>query len=157
MRLTFHADYTLRLLMYLALTPDRLTTVEEIAKTFGISKIHMMKVAHGLGRAGYVETVRGRSGGLRLKPDAANIRIGDVVRAMVRDAAWPVVAGLCVGLLGAYYASRIVASFLFETTPHDPTTLASAVGLLGIAACLAAWIPARRAAFVNPVEALRVD
>lgn len=102
----------------------------------------------------YAVARRTREIGLRM---AFGASAGDVVRAMVRDAAWPVVAGLCVGLLGAYYASRIVASFLFETTPHDPTTLASAVGLLGIAACLAAWIPARRAAFVNPVEALRVD
>jgi ABC-type lipoprotein release transport system permease subunit len=52
---------------------------------------------------------------------------------------------------------RIVASFLFQTTPHDPVTLAWAVGLLGIAACVAAWIPARRAALVDPVAALRVD
>lgn len=89
MRLTFHTDYALRLLMYLTLTPDRLTTVQEVAKTFGISKNHMMKVAHGLGRAGYVETVRGRSGGLRLKPDAGGIRIGDVVRLMEDD--WRIV------------------------------------------------------------------
>jgi ABC-type lipoprotein release transport system permease subunit len=52
---------------------------------------------------------------------------------------------------------RIVASFLFQTMPHDPVTLAWAVGLLGVAACVAAWIPARRAALVDLVAALRAD
>ncbi len=102
----------------------------------------------------YAVARRTREIGLRM---AFGASAGDVVRAMVRDAAWPVVAGLLVGLLGAYYASRIVASFLFQTPPHDPVTLAWAVGLLGIAACVAAWIPARRAALVDPVAALRVD
>jgi hypothetical protein len=102
----------------------------------------------------YAVARRTREIGLRM---AFGASAGDVVRAMVRDAAWPVVAGLIVGLLGAYYASRIVASFLFQTPPHDPVTLAWAVGLLGIAACVAAWIPARRAALVDPVAALRVD
>ncbi len=89
MQLTAHTDYALRLLMYLSLLPDRLATVEEIASTFRISKNHMMKVAHGLGQAGYVETVRGRGGGLRLKRDAGSIRIGDVVRNM--EEGWRIV------------------------------------------------------------------
>ena len=66
MRLTVYTDYSLRLLMYLALKDDGLATIAEIAESYGISKNHLMKVAHQLGVAGYVATVRGRSGGLRL-------------------------------------------------------------------------------------------
>jgi hypothetical protein len=80
-----------------------------------------------------------------------------VVGVMIRDAAWPVVLGLVAGLAGTYYATRLVASFLFETTPHDPATLAAVVALLGSAACVAAWLPARRAAAVDPLTALRAE
>ena len=54
-------------------------------------------------------------------------------------------------------ATRLITSFLFETTPHDPLTLLSVVTLLGVAAGLAAWLPARRAALVDPVAALRAE
>jgi putative ABC transport system permease protein len=80
-----------------------------------------------------------------------------VVRAVVRDAVWPVALGLAAGLAGAWFATRVIASFLFQTTPHDPATLAAVVVLVGAAACLAAWIPARRAASVDPVRALRTE
>jgi Rrf2 family transcriptional regulator, nitric oxide-sensitive transcriptional repressor len=66
MRLTFSTDYALRLLMLVGLEPQRLVTIEEVADRFGISKNHLMKVAYQLGQAGYLETVRGRNGGLRL-------------------------------------------------------------------------------------------
>ena len=81
----------------------------------------------------------------------------DVVGAMVRDAVWPVVLGLAAGLTGSYYATQLITGFLFETPPHDAATLATAVTLLGIAASLAAWWPARRAALVDPVTALRAE
>lgn len=80
MRLTVYTDYSLRLLMYLALKDDGLATIAEVAKSYGISKNHLMKVAHELGVAGYVETVRGRSGGLRLARPMASIGLGEVVR-----------------------------------------------------------------------------
>lgn len=80
MRLTAHADYALRLLMYLAVQEDELITISASAEHYGISKNHLMKVAHKLGQLGYIETVRGRSGGLRLARDANSINIGDVVR-----------------------------------------------------------------------------
>jgi len=81
----------------------------------------------------------------------------EVVGTMLRDAAWPVAFGLVSGLAGAYYATRLVASFLFQTTPHDPATLVAVVALLGCAAGVAAWLPARRAASIDPVAALRID
>ena len=87
MRLTSYTDYALRLLMYLALKDDGLATIAEVAKTYGISKNHLMKVAYELGVAGYVETVRGRGGGLRLAKPADEIGLGDIVRLTEPDMA----------------------------------------------------------------------
>lgn len=87
MRLTIYTDYSLRLLMYLALKQDGLATIAEVAESYGISRNHLMKVAHQLGVAGYVETVRGRSGGLRLAKPAASIGLGEIVRQTEPDMA----------------------------------------------------------------------
>ena len=87
MRLTSYTDYALRLLMYLALKDEGLATIAEVADTYGISKNHLMKVAHQLGVAGYVETVRGRSGGLRLAKPAKAIGLGEIVRLTEPDMA----------------------------------------------------------------------
>ena len=81
MQLTRYSDYSLRVLIYLAVAPERLVTIEEIARSYGISKAHLMKVVHQLGLRGYVETVRGRGGGLRLARRPEAIRVGDVVRS----------------------------------------------------------------------------
>ncbi|PJN95085.1 hypothetical protein CNY89_10605 [Amaricoccus sp. HAR-UPW-R2A-40] len=80
MRLDKHTDYALRVLMFLAANTDRLSTIAEIAGRFEISEAHLMKVVYRLGKAGFVETVRGRSGGMRLAGDGSTIRVGDVVR-----------------------------------------------------------------------------
>ncbi|PCI04403.1 MAG: BadM/Rrf2 family transcriptional regulator [Hyphomicrobiales bacterium] len=85
MRLNLQSDYALRLLMQLASNPDALCTIADIAQCYGISKNHLMKVANTLGRAGFIETVRGRSGGLRLARDADAIGIGAVVRKTEGD------------------------------------------------------------------------
>ena len=87
MRLTVYTDYALRMLIYLALKDDGLATIEEIAQSYGISKNHLMKVAHQLGLAGYVDTVRGRHGGLRLAKPAKAIGLGEVVRHTEPDMA----------------------------------------------------------------------
>jgi Rrf2 family nitric oxide-sensitive transcriptional repressor len=87
MRLTVYTDYALRLLMYLAVKDDGLATIAEVAESYDVSRNHMMKVAHQLGVAGYVETVRGRTGGLRLARPAADINLGDVVRNTEQDMA----------------------------------------------------------------------
>ncbi|MDZ7686323.1 MAG: Rrf2 family transcriptional regulator [Gammaproteobacteria bacterium] len=69
MRLTQHTDFSLRVLIHLALQHDRLTTIQEISKAaYGISRNHLMKVAQKLARTGYVQSVRGQGGGLR-SPD----------------------------------------------------------------------------------------
>ncbi|MGH6704060.1 MAG: RrF2 family transcriptional regulator [Bradyrhizobium sp.] len=80
MRLTIHTDYALRLLMYLALKKPGLATIAEIATTYDISKNHLMKVAYKLSVAGYIESVRGRGGGLRLAKPVEAIILGEVVR-----------------------------------------------------------------------------
>jgi predicted lysophospholipase L1 biosynthesis ABC-type transport system permease subunit len=102
----------------------------------------------------YAVARRTREIGVRV---AFGARPAQVVGVMIRDAVWPVVFGLGAGLAGTYYATRIITSFLFETKPHDPATLAAVAVLLGIAACVAAWLPARRAAAVDPVAALRAE
>ena len=85
MKLTSYSDYSLRLLMYVAVKGGALVTIQEVADAYGISKNHLMKVAFELGRKGFLETVRGRGGGLRLARPADNIIVGQVVRAMEED------------------------------------------------------------------------
>ena len=81
MRLTLHTDFALRLLMLLALEPDDLHTIEEVSRRYRISRNHLMKVVQTLVRAGFVESVRGQGGGLRLARAPARIAVGAVVRA----------------------------------------------------------------------------
>ena len=120
MRLTAYTDYTLRMLMYLALQPERKATIAAIAAAYGISETHLTKVAHQLGAAGEIETLRGRNGGIRLGMPAGRINIGAVVRRTEPDmAAVPclgegaetscVIGGACV-LQGAL--REAVAAFL---------------------------------------------
>jgi Rrf2 family transcriptional regulator, nitric oxide-sensitive transcriptional repressor len=87
LRLTVYTDYALRLLMYLALKDGGLATIAEVAKVYGISKNHLNKVAHQLGVAGYVATVRGRGGGLRLAKPVETIGLGEIVRHTEPDMA----------------------------------------------------------------------
>lgn len=78
--LTRQSDYTLRLLIHLALQPDQCATIQQISEKFGISRNHLMKVANRAVQAGYVEGVRGRSGGLKLSRKPRDIAIGEVLR-----------------------------------------------------------------------------
>lgn len=80
LHLTRHSDYTMRLLMHLAVQPDATATIREISDRYGISRNHMMKVANSAIQAGFVASVRGCVGGLKLAKLPADICIGDVLR-----------------------------------------------------------------------------
>lgn len=81
MKLTTFSDYTLRVLMYLALNRERLATIPEIAAAYDISENHLMKVVHQLARSGVIESLRGKGGGIRLAHEPEAIRLGQIVRA----------------------------------------------------------------------------
>jgi Rrf2 family nitric oxide-sensitive transcriptional repressor len=80
MRLTLHTDYALRVLIQVGLNDGALTKISDIATSFDISKNHLMKVVNDLGQMGYLDTVRGRNGGIRLMREPHDINIGQVVR-----------------------------------------------------------------------------
>jgi Rrf2 family nitric oxide-sensitive transcriptional repressor len=81
MRLTLHTDFALRLLMLLALEPDGLHTIEEAARRYRISRNHLMKVVQTLAQQGFIDSQRGRGGGLRLARPAEKVNLGAVIRA----------------------------------------------------------------------------
>ncbi|HRH04832.1 MAG TPA: Rrf2 family transcriptional regulator [Burkholderiaceae bacterium] len=85
MRLTDYTDYTLRVLMFCALYPERSVTIAELADSHAVSKNHLMKIVNDLSRQGLLQTTRGRGGGLRLLKPASDICIGDVVRQTETD------------------------------------------------------------------------
>lgn len=97
MRLNLQTDYALRLLMHLAANTQGLVTIAEVADRFRISRAHLMKVAFLLGKGGFVQTVRGRAGGLRLAREARDIRVGDVFRFMEGGAELVGCVGLAQG------------------------------------------------------------
>ncbi|WP_175960933.1 Rrf2 family transcriptional regulator [Burkholderia pyrrocinia] len=85
MRLTDYTDYSLRVMLYLAVRGEGLATIQEISDAYGISKNHLMKVVQQLGELGWVDTIRGRNGGLRLFPESLLLTVGQVVRATEND------------------------------------------------------------------------
>ncbi|MCG5073826.1 Rrf2 family transcriptional regulator [Paraburkholderia tagetis] len=85
MRLTDYTDYSLRVMLYLALRRDRLSTIQEISDAYSISKNHLMKVVQRLGELGWVDTIRGRNGGLRLGSNSLELSVGTVVRQTESD------------------------------------------------------------------------
>lgn len=85
MRLTTMSDYAMRLLMYVAQRPERLCTISEVARAYDISEAHLMKITHQLALAGWLETVRGKGGGMRLAATPSEIRLGAVVCSIEPD------------------------------------------------------------------------
>lgn len=81
MRLTRFADNALRCLIYLARDPDRTVRVSEVARGMAMSEDHLLKVVRRLNELGYVSTVRGRHGGVRLAMEPRDVVIADVIRA----------------------------------------------------------------------------
>src|SRR5690606_38143770 len=128
MRLTAMTDFSMRLLMYLGNHPERLCTIAEIARVHGISEPHLMKITHRLAQAGWVETIRGKNGGMRLAHEPRNISLGAVVRDMENDLAvvecLSVVTSHCI-LAGQCGLTRIMQGALDKFLAHlDGYTLA---------------------------------
>jgi Rrf2 family nitric oxide-sensitive transcriptional repressor len=85
MRHTSHADFALRVLLYLRVAPGRQGSVGDIAQAHDVSRHHLLKVVHRLAGAGLVATSRGRGGGVRLVRDPSEISVGEVMRVMEKD------------------------------------------------------------------------
>jgi Rrf2 family transcriptional regulator, nitric oxide-sensitive transcriptional repressor len=80
MKLTGFTDFSLRVLLYLSIDTTRVATIADIAQSFGISENHLVKVVHFLGQQGWINTVRGRGGGICLAMPPEKIKVGRVVR-----------------------------------------------------------------------------
>ena len=130
--------------------PRHRTTLLSLLGVFGLT----LTLVGVFSTTAYAVARRTREIGVRMALGAQQI---DVVSRMVLEAGYPLILGLAAGLGVAYYATRVVESFLFQTTPHDPATFAAVAVLMGTAALVAAWIPARRAALVDPVTTLRTE
>jgi len=85
MKLTDYTDYSLRVMLYLALRRNELATIQEISDAYGISKNHLMKVVQQLGELGWIDTIRGRNGGLRIAANSLSLSVGEVVRRTESD------------------------------------------------------------------------
>jgi ABC-type antimicrobial peptide transport system permease subunit len=82
---------------------------------------------------------------------------GDVIRLVLAGAGALAVGGVVLGTAGALASTRVLTHLLYGVAPGDPGTLAAAAALLALVVLFAAWLPARRAARVNPMAALRAD
>ncbi|MEJ8852393.1 Rrf2 family transcriptional regulator [Variovorax rhizosphaerae] len=125
-------DYSLRVLLVLATRTESLVTIADLSKAFDISHAHLMKVTHMLGKSGWVDTVRGRNGGMRLSIHPSKLKIGTVVRHLESDFAVVecfaednrcVLAGGCE--LAAVLA-RATQAFLDELDRYSLADLANA-------------------------------
>lgn len=82
MQLTIFTDYGLRTMMFLASHPDRLCSVKEVAEAYGISRNHLVKVVHRLAQLGYIESSKGKGGGIKLSKAPEKLKLGELVRAL---------------------------------------------------------------------------
>jgi putative ABC transport system permease protein len=131
-------------------TPRQRTTLLSLLGGLGL----LLTLVGIFGTTAYAVARRTQEVGIRM---ALGARVGQMVGAFVLDAAWPVALGLAIGLAAAFAVTRVIGSFLFETEPNDPLTFGLAVVALAATALCAAWLPARRAAHVDPVKALRAE
>jgi putative ABC transport system permease protein len=119
------------------------------------SSVALILAAIGVyGVVSYIVSQRTREMGIRV---ALGARRAQVVQLVVSGSLRPIVAGLVVGVGGAVLASRLLSTLLYEVKPSDPIVLAGIVSILGVTAAGASWLPARRAASVDPLVALREE
>ncbi|MCC2113814.1 MAG: Rrf2 family transcriptional regulator [Hyphomicrobiales bacterium] len=128
MRLTSFTDYGLRALMRLAAEPDRLFTSDEIARDFGISRHHLVKIVQTLANGGIVATQRGAGGGFRLARNPEQIQLGEIVRLLEARSAlvecFDPNGGACVITQGCRLRGRLKAAREAFLDEFDRTTLA---------------------------------
>ena len=132
------------------ITPRRRTVLLSLLGGLGL----VLALVGVFGMAAYAVECRTSEIGVRI---AFGARPGQVVTTMVRDSAVPIAIGTLLGLGGAALTTRVIESFLFETTPTDAATFAAVALALVAAGCLAALVPALRAARVDPVATLRAE
>src|SRR5438128_11224413 len=101
-------------------------------------------------------TVEQRTGEIGVRM-ALGAQTADVLRLVVRQGMAPVLLGLVIGIVAALALGRLLTTQLYEVSPHNPALLAITALTLGAVALLACFLPARRATFVNPIEALRTE
>ena len=146
MRFTRYTDYSLRVLIHLALHEERLCSIGEISRSYDVSHNHLMKVVSALHHGGFVETVRGRAGGMRLARPASEISVGDVVRHTeegfeLADCSGCSLAPAC-GLTGVLAKGTLAMLAVFDsysiadllTDPDTMRRLSARQSPLGIAA-----------------------
>ncbi len=132
------------------ITPRRRTVLLSLLGGLGL----VLALVGVFGMAAYAVECRTSEIGVRI---AFGARPGQVVTTMVLDSAVPIVIGTLLGLGGAALTTRVIESFLFETAPTDAATFAAVALALVAAGCLAALVPALRAARVDPVATLRAE
>ncbi len=120
---------------------------------FGLAAL-LIALAGLYGLLAYAVAQRRREMGIRLALGASPAQIRSLV---LGNAAWLIGTGVVIGLALALVLAKVLAAYLYGVAPRDPLTLAAAAVLLAACALLAAWLPARRATQVNPIEALRCD
>jgi len=143
----------------------QLTSIEDLIATTGAERTFQARLLAGFaalalvlsligiyGVASYAVTMRTREIGIRM---ALGARAGDVVRMVLGRMLLLAGTGLAVGIGGALFATRVLGKMLYEVRPDDPSTMIAVGSILAASAIAASWLPARRAARVDPLVALR--
>ena len=144
MRLTLFTDYSLRVLLVLATRTESLVTIADLSKAFDISNAHLMKVTHMLGKSGWVETVRGRNGGMRLAAAPRTLKLGQVVQRLEADFALVECFGednRCVLTDGCGLQQALALAMKAFFDELDRYTLADLVAASPALAALPMWQP----------------
>jgi putative ABC transport system permease protein len=135
----------------LAIAADRFRTV--LLASFAIAALALAAIGI-FGVLSFVVTARTREIGIRI---ALGAERATVQRLVITEGLRLVAVGIALGLAGAFAATRVLRTFLFDLTPSDPITYVGIVVVVVMAAVLASWIPGRRAARVDPIIALRAE